>query len=175
MRHTLAVLVQNYSGVLTRVAGLFARRGFNIESLAVGSTQDEGVSRMTIVVEGDVGALEQVCKQLHKLINVLKVTDLTPEESVGRELALIKVQADANQRPEIIHIVDTFRARIVDLGPKSLIIEVTGDETKMEGMFSLLSEYGIMELVRTGKIALDRGTKIARVAIADQKDEGGWK
>lgn len=175
MRHTLAVLVENYSGVLTRVSGLFARRGFNIESLAVGSTQDEGVSRMTIVVDCDERALEQICKQLHKLVNVLKVIDLTPEESVGRELALIKVQADASQRPEIIHIVDTFRAKIVDLGPKSLIIEVTGDEQKMEGMLSLLSEYGIMELVRTGKIALDRGTKTARVSIMDQKNEGGLK
>ncbi len=153
----MAVLVENFSGVLTRVSGLFARRGFNIESLAVGSTQDEGVSRMTIVVDCDERALEQICKQLHKLVNVLKVIDLTPEESVGRELALIKVQADASQRPEIIHIVDTFRAKIVDVSSSSLTVEITGDESKINAFIDLMRPYGIKELVRSGLTALARG------------------
>ena len=159
MRHTLAVLVENKSGVLTRVAGLFSRRGYNIDSLAVGVTEDPTISRMTIVVKGDDHVLEQVTKQLNKLIDVIRVTDLGAEESVERELALIKVAADANNRSEIIQIVDIFRARIIDVAAKSMTIEVTGDEDKILGIEQLLRPFGIKEMVRTGKIALTRGGK----------------
>ena len=159
MRHTLAVLVENKSGVLTRVAGLFSRRGYNIDSLAVGVTEDPTTSRMTIVVRGDDHVLEQVTKQLNKLIDVIRVTDLGAEESVERELALIKVVADANNRSEIIQIVDIFRARIIDVAAKSMTIEVTGDEGKIMGIEQLLRPFGIKEMVRTGKIALTRGGK----------------
>ena len=159
MRHTLAVLVDNKSGVLTRVAGLFSRRGYNIDSLAVGVTEDPTISRMTIVVRGDDHVLEQVTKQLNKLIDVIRVTDLGADESVERELALIKVVADANNRSEIIQIVDIFRARIIDVAAKSMTIEVTGDEGKIMGIEQLLRPFGIKEMVRTGKIALTRGGK----------------
>ena len=159
MRHTLAVLVENKSGVLARVAGLFSRRGYNIDSLAVGVTEDPTVSRMTIVVRGDDHVVEQVTKQLNKLIDVIRVTDIGAEESVERELSLIKVAADANNRSEIIQIVDIFRARIIDVAAKSLTIEVTGDEGKIMGIEQLLRPFGIKEMVRTGKIALTRGGK----------------
>lgn len=159
MRHTLAVLVENKSGVLARVAGLFSRRGYNIDSLAVGVTEDPTTSRMTIVVRGDDHVLEQVTKQLNKLIDVIRVTDLGAEESVERELSLIKVAADANNRSEIIQIVDIFRARIIDVAAKSMTIEVTGDEDKILGIEQLLRPFGIKEMVRTGKIALTRGIK----------------
>ena len=159
MRHTLAVLVENKSGVLTRVAGLFSRRGYNIDSLAVGVTEDPTISRMTIVVRGDDHVLEQVTKQLNKLIDVIKVTDLGADESVERELALIKVVADANNRSEIIQIVDIFRARIIDVAAKSMTIEVTGDEGKIMGIEQLLRPFGIKEMVRTGKVAMTRGIK----------------
>ncbi len=159
MRHTLAVLVENKSGVLTRVAGLFSRRGYNIDSLAVGVTEDLTISRMTIVVRGDDHVLEQVTKQLNKLIDVIRVTDLGADESVERELALIKVVADANNRSEIIQIVDIFRARIIDVAAKSMTIEVTGDEGKIMGIEQLLRPFGIKEMVRTGKVAMTRGIK----------------
>ena len=159
MRHTLAVLVENKSGVLTRVAGLFSRRGYNIDSLAVGVTEDSTISRMTIVVRGDDHVLEQVTKQLNKLIDVIRVTDLGADESVERELALIKVVADASNRSEIIQIVDIFRARIIDDAAKSMTIEVTGDEGKIMGIEQLLRPFGIKEMVRTGKVAMTRGIK----------------
>ncbi|MCL7411617.1 MAG: acetolactate synthase small subunit [Methanosarcinaceae archaeon] len=159
MRHTLAVLVENKSGVLARVAGLFSRRGYNIDSLAVGVTEDPTISRMTIVVRGDDHVLEQVTKQLNKLIDVIRVTDLSAEESVERELALIKVTVDANNRSEIIQIADIFRARIIDVAAKSITIEVTGNEDKILGIEQLLRPFGIKEMVRTGKIALTRGVK----------------
>jgi len=159
MKHTLAVLVENRSGVLTRVAGLFSRRGYNIESLAVGVTEDLSVSRMTIVVEGDDNVLEQVTKQLNKLIDVIKVSDIGNDEPVERELALIKVTADVNTRAEIIQIANIFRARIVDVAPKSMTVEVTGDEAKLQAIEKLLRQFGIKEMVRTGKIALSRGPK----------------
>ena len=159
MRHTLAVLVENKSGVLTRVAGLFSRRGYNIDSLAVGVTEDLTISRMTIVVRGDDHVLEQVTKQLNKLIDVIRVTDLGADESVERELALIKVVADASNRSEIIQIVDIFRARIIDVAAKSVTIEVTGDEGKIMGIEQLLRPFGIKEMVRTGKVAMTRGIK----------------
>ncbi|MGP8319788.1 MAG: acetolactate synthase small subunit [Methanosarcinaceae archaeon] len=159
MKHTLAVLVENKSGVLARVAGLFSRRGYNIDSLAVGVTEDITVSRMTIVVRGDDHVLEQVTKQLNKLIDVIRVTDIGSDESVERELALIKVSADANNRSEIIQIVDIFRARIIDVAAKSMIIEITGDENKIVGIEKLLRPFGIKEMVRTGKVAMTRGNK----------------
>ncbi|MGI6065235.1 MAG: acetolactate synthase small subunit [Bacillota bacterium] len=159
MRHTLSVMVENRAGVLTRVAGMFSRRGYNIESLAVGTTENPKISRMTIVVEGDHHVIEQVTKQLHKLIEVIKISDITNEEYVGRELVLIKVNADPAQRSEIMQIVDIFRARIVDIGYKSLIIEATGDQSKISAIETSLKPFGIREVVRTGKIAMVRGPK----------------
>jgi len=159
MKHTLAVLVENRSGVLSRVASLFSRRGYNIESLAVGVTEDPKTSRMTIVVDGDDHVLEQVTKQLNKLVDVIKVSDIGGDEAVERELALIKVSADVSARTEIIQIADIFRARIVDVAPKSITVEVTGDEAKIQAIEKLLRQFGIKEMVRTGKIALVRGPK----------------
>ena len=159
MKHTLAVLVENKYGVLSRVAGLFARRGYNIDSLAVGVTEDPTISRMTIVVRGDDLVLEQVTKQLNKLIDVIRVTDLGSEDTVERELALIKVNADVNNRPEIMQIADIFRAKIIDVASKSMVIEVTGDENKIKAIEQLLKPFGIKEMVRTGKIAVRRGPK----------------
>jgi acetolactate synthase-1/3 small subunit len=159
VKHTLSVLVENKPGVLTRIAGLFARRGFNIDSLAVGRTECPDVSRMTIVVDGDDRVIEQVTKQLHKLIDVIKLHDMTDDEHVDRELILIKVNADPVSRTEIMQIVDIFRARIVDIGRNTLIIEGTGDEGKINALESALRPFGIKELVRTGKIALARGPK----------------
>ncbi|WP_028309200.1 acetolactate synthase small subunit [Desulfitibacter alkalitolerans] len=159
MKHTLAVLVENKPGVLTRIAGLFARRGYNIDSLAVGETEDPSISRMTIVVEGDEKVIEQVTKQLHKLIEVIKLTDITQEENVDRELVLIKVNAEPTVRAEIMQIVDIFRARIVDIGRDSLIIEATGDTGKIKAIETSLKPFGIRELVRTGKVAMVRGAK----------------
>ncbi len=159
MKHILAVQVENRSGVLSRVASLFSRRGYNIDSLAVGVTEDPTISRMTIVVHGDDSVLEQVKKQLNKLVDVIKVSDLASEDTVGRELALFKVAADENSRAEIMQITDIFRARIVDVGPKSVIVEVTGDEDKILAIENLLQKFGIKEMVRTGKIAISRGSK----------------
>lgn len=159
MKHTLAVLVENRAGVLSRVSGLFSRRGYNIDSLAVGVTEDLTISRMTIVVRGDDHVLEQVTKQLNKLIDVIRVTDIKADEAIERELSLIKVAADANTRSEIIQIVDIFRARIVDVASKSMTIEVTGDDEKIRAMEKLLRPFGIKEMVRTGKIAMTRGAK----------------
>ncbi|RJX22149.1 MAG: acetolactate synthase small subunit [Ammonifex sp.] len=159
MRHTLAVLVENNPGVLARVAGLFSRRGFNIESLAVGRTENPAVSRMTIMVEADDRVLEQVIKQLRKLIEVLKVQDVTKEEHVDRELALMKVNAEPAKRAEIIQIVEIFRAHIVDIGRKTMIVEVTGDEGKVNALENALRPFGLKELVRTGKVAMLRGTR----------------
>jgi acetolactate synthase-1/3 small subunit len=163
MKHTLAVLVENKPGVLTRVAGLFSRRGFNIESLAVGVTENADTSRITIVVSGDDHVLEQVEKQLNKLIDVIRVSDIPPDESVSRELALIKVGVDSTTRAEVMQIVDVFRAKIVDVGIKSLVIEVTGDEGKINAIEQLLRHFGIKEMVRTGKIAMNRGAKVVQV------------
>jgi len=159
MKHTLAVLVENKSGVLSRVASLFSRRGYNIESLAVGVTEDPQTSRMTIVVDGDDHVLEQVTKQLNKLVDVIKVSDIGGDEAVERELALIKVAADVSTRTEIIQIANIFRARIVDVASKSMIVEVTGDEAKIQAIEKLLRQFGIKEMARTGKIALVRGPK----------------
>ena len=160
MRHTLSVLVQNKPGVLARTAGLFSRRGYNIESLTVGVTEKEDVSRMTIVVAGDDTVVEQVTKQLNKLIEVIKVSDLTKESYVNRELVLIKVTADGSNRGEIMQLVDVFRARIVDVAAKSLIIEITGDAGKIAALIDMLKQFGIKEIVRTGTLALGRGSKV---------------
>lgn len=157
MKHTLSVLVENKPGVLTRVAGLFARRGFNIESLSVGPTETEAVSRMTIVVDGESAPIEQVRKQVHKLINVLKINDLDPAEMIDRELALIKVHAPPAARSEIAAVVDIFRAKIVDVGRSTMTIEMTGTADKLDAMKNLLRPYGIKEMARTGKVALARG------------------
>jgi len=160
MQHTLSVLVQNKPGVLARTAGLFSRRGYNIESLTVGITENENVSRMTIVVAGDDTVVEQVTKQLNKLIEVIKVSDLTKESYVDRELVLIKVTADKSNRGEIMQLVDVFRARIVDVAAKSLIIEVTGDAGKITALIDTLKQFGVKEIVRTGTLALGRGSKV---------------
>lgn len=159
MRHTLSVLVENQPGVLTRVAGLFSRRGYNIESLAVGETHEPSISRMTIVVDGDDQVIEQVVKQLDKLVDVIDVRDISNDEHVARELVLLKVRAEADVRGEIMQIVEIFRARIVDIGHNTLIIECTGDEGKIRAIEKSLKPFGILELVRTGKIAMVRGQK----------------
>jgi acetolactate synthase-1/3 small subunit len=158
MKHTISVIVENKPGVLSRVSGLFSRRGFNIESLAVGTTENPEMSRMTIVVEGDQQDLEQIIKQLYKLIDTLKVFDLPPEQAVERELVLIKVHSNEKTREEITQITNIFRARIVDVAETSMAIEITGDAGKVDGAIKLLSKFGIKELVRTGKIALLRGS-----------------
>jgi len=159
MKHTLAVLVENKSGVLSRVASLFSRRGYNIDSLAVGVTEDPDISRITIVVHGDDHVLEQVTKQLNKLIDVIKVSDIGSDDAVERELALIKVAADVDTRAEVMQIANIFRARIVDVASKSVTVEVTGDEGKIQAIEKLLRQFGIKEMVRTGKIAMVRGSK----------------
>ncbi|WP_247217807.1 acetolactate synthase small subunit [Synechococcus sp. C9] len=156
MKHTLSVLVEDEAGVLTRIAGLFARRGFNIESLAVGPAEQVGISRITMVVPGDEREIEQLTKQLYKLIHVLKVQDITHVPCVERELMLIKVNATPLTRREIIEIAQVFRARVVDLAEDSLTVEVTGDPGKMVAIVQMLQKFGIREIARTGKIALVR-------------------
>ncbi|HXZ94510.1 MAG TPA: acetolactate synthase small subunit [Dehalococcoidia bacterium] len=157
-KHTLVALVEDKPGVLNRVASLFRRRSFNIQSLAVGGSEHPGLSRMTIVAIGDSAQVEQVRKQLEKLINVVKVSDITEADMVTRELALIKVKATASTRSEIMQIVDIFRANIVDVAPDSVTVEVTGDEDKINSLLGLLRDFGVKEVSRTGKIALTRGS-----------------
>ena len=159
MRHVISILVENKVGVLARITGLISGRGFNIDSLAVGETEIPAISRITIVVRGDDAILEQVRKQIGKVIDVIKVIDFTNEEFVERDLMLLKVNCPIGKRGEIIEIVDIFRGKIVDVGQKDLIIEIAGTEDKLEAMLSLLRPYGIKELVRTGSIAIARGTK----------------
>lgn len=159
MKHTLSVIVENKPGVLARISGLFGRRGFNIDSLAVGPTEDPEVSRMTIVVDVEERPLEQVTKQLHKLINVIKISDLNPQDAVERELILIKIAAKPVVRAEIVEIADIFRAKIIDVGQNTITIEGTGTADKIQAIIDLLRPYGIRELARTGKIALIRGAK----------------
>nr|WP_278679711.1 acetolactate synthase small subunit [Clostridium paraputrificum] len=161
-RHVLSVLVKNSSGVLSRVSGLFSRRGYNIDSLTVGRTEDEKISRMTIAIVGDNDTLEQVKKQLDKLEDVIKVIDLKNGNSVYRELVLIKVKADAEKRAAINEIVTIFRSKIIDVSVDTLTIELTGDESKITALIKLMEEYGIQELVRTGVTALERGDKNIR-------------
>lgn len=155
--HTLSVLVENKPGVLARISGLFARRGFNIDSLAVGETDDPAVSRMTIVVAADGKPLEQVTKQLHKLINVLRIAELPRESSVERELALIKVGAPAGKRAEVLEIVEIFRAKVIDVDAEAVVVEATGAPDKVDALEQLLEPFGIVEMARTGIVALARG------------------
>jgi acetolactate synthase-1/3 small subunit len=156
MRHTISVLVENKFGVLTRIAGLFSGRGYNIDTLNVAPTQDPNTSRMTIVTRGDDATLDQIVKQLNKLVDVLHVQDFREGEYVDRELVLVKVAVDPQTRSEIMQIADIFRAKIVDVQPKSLTVEITGDESKVDKFIELMKTFGITELTRTGKIALPR-------------------
>jgi acetolactate synthase-1/3 small subunit len=159
MKHTLSLLVDNEPGVLSRVTGLFSGRGFNIESLCVAETLDPQVSRITLVTSGDDMIMEQIIKQLRKLINVIKVTDLSETQSVYREMALIKVKADLSSRAEILRIVDIFRAKVVDVSTNDYTIEVTGDEDKLGAIIDLLKSFSIREIVRTGSVAMARSKK----------------
>jgi acetolactate synthase-1/3 small subunit len=163
-RHTLSVLVEDQPGVLARIASLFARRGFNIESLAVGPTETEGVSRMTIVVNVAESPLEQVTKQLNKLINVLKIVELDNTAAVQRELLLVKVKSDNNSRSAILETVSLFRAKVVDVAPDAITIEATGNHDKIQALLKVLEEYGIKELVQSGMVAIGRGAK----AVSDR-------
>ena len=156
-KHILSVTVENKPGVLSRVTGMISRRGFNIESLTVAPTEDEGLSRMTIIVEADELGFEQITKQLHKLVSVFRISDLTEEDAVERELVLFKVQAAPDRRHEIIEIANVFRAKVVDVGKNTLTVEATGNESKLDAMENLFRGYGIRQLTRTGKIAIGRG------------------
>jgi acetolactate synthase I/III small subunit len=156
MRHTISVLVENKFGVLTRIAGLFSGRGYNIDTLNVGPTEDPETSRMTIVTRGDDATLDQIVKQLEKLANVMEVQDFRSDEYIDRELVLIKVSVDSKSRAEVMQITDIFRAKIVDVQPKSLTIEITGNESKVEKFLGLMKTFGVLALTRTGKVALPR-------------------
>jgi len=159
MRHVITVLVDNEPGVLSRISGLFSGRGFNIESLNVAETLDASISRMTLVTHGNEQIIEQIMKQLNKLVNVIKVFDLTGSDYVEREMALITVTAEAASRAEVLRIVEIFRGRVVDVSPKSFTLEITGDEKKIQAVIELLVPFGIVEIVRTGKVAIARGKK----------------
>jgi acetolactate synthase-1/3 small subunit len=156
-KHILSIMVENKPGVLTRIAGLFARRGFNIDTLAVGPTEDERVSRITLTLDGAVHPMDQVTKQLHKLINVLKIRDLEPEETIARELAMFKVSADGASRAEVMQICEIFRAKIVDVTRRSVVVEITGTCDKVEAFEQLVRPFGLIEMARTGEIAISRG------------------
>jgi acetolactate synthase-1/3 small subunit len=156
-KHTLSILVENKPGVLTRIAGLFARRGFNIDTLAVGPTEDERVSRITLTLDGALHPIDQVTKQLHKLINVLKIRDLEPEETLSRELALFKISADGSTRTEVMQICEIFRAKIVDVTRRSVVAEITGTCDKVDAFEQLVRPFGLIEMARTGEIAISRG------------------
>jgi len=156
-KHILSILVENKPGVLTRIAGLFARRGFNIATLAVGPTDDPSVSRVTLTLDGAKHPIDQVTKQLHKLVNVLKIRDLEPDETLARELALFKVNADGVSRAEVMQICEIFRAKIVDVTKRSVVVEVTGTYEKVEAFERLVRPFGLIEMARTGEIAISRG------------------
>jgi acetolactate synthase-1/3 small subunit len=156
--HVLAALVENRAGTLSRVSGLFSRRGFNIDSLTVGETQDSTVSRMTIAVRGDDAILEQIVKQLTKLVDVIAVRELDPSACIKREILLVKVNAGEKDRQAVIQIAGIFRSRVIDVSPQTVTIEATGDREKLEGFLLLLKPYGILELARTGLVALERGS-----------------
>jgi acetolactate synthase-1/3 small subunit len=170
MRHVLSALVQNQPGVLAHVSGMFASRGFNIDSLAVGETEDPHLSRITVVVKGDDRHLEQVRKQLEKIVTVVKVDDISREEYVERDLMLIKVDATPERRAEVRGLVQDFRGRIVDVGPEQLMIEISGQEKKIEAFIELVRPYGIRALVRTGRIALVRSSRPAQAAEEDEAE-----
>lgn len=170
MKRILAVLVENQPGVLARVSGLIRRRGFNIDSLAVGTTEDPAISRITLVVDGDEAQIQQVMRQLEKLIEVLAVSELGSGGSVARELALIKVSATAESRPQVLQLASVFRANVVDVGTNTVMIEVTGAQEKVDALIAVTREYGIQEVVRTGVIALDRGSQVATIQEDDTHD-----
>jgi acetolactate synthase-1/3 small subunit len=170
-QHTIVALVEDRPGVLNRVASLFRRRGYNISSLVVAPSEQETLSRMTFVVTGDERVVEQVTKQLNKLIDVVKVTDISREETVVRELALVRVKATASTRDEIIQIVNLFRAGIIDVARESIIIEVTGDEEKIDALVNLLKPFGVREIMRTGKIAIVRGAAENRSGNRSQRSQ----
>lgn len=179
MKHTISVLVENHFGVLARVAGLFSARGFNIDSLAVGETQDPDVSRMTVIAKGDDRVVDQIMKQLGKLVDVITVEDLTSKDIIERELVLIKLGANASNRNDIMHVVNTFRAKIVDVNPASMTIEVTGSEGKIDAMLELLKPFNLQEVVRTGQIAMARRhvmkTPSKKSVLAKKKIKKGKK
>ena len=166
-RHTLAVLVENKPGVLTRFAGLFARRGFNIHSLAVGTTEHEEISRITIVVDLEDQPLEQVTKQLNKLIHVIKIVELEPDTSVQRKLLLVKVRADASTRSGVLEVVNLFRAHVIDVVPDTVVVEAVGPNGKLEALLAALEPYGVREIVQSGTIAVGRGSR----SITDRIDK----
>ena len=170
--HTLSVLVENKPGVLARVSGLFSRRGFNIESLAVGPTEHPEISRITILVSVEGTALEQVTKQLNKLINVIKIVELEDAASVQRELLLVKVRADEAARRDVLQIVELFKAKVADVGPEALTIELTGRPDKLDAMLSMLEPYGIREMVQSGMVALGRGPRSMTQAALRSVDRG---
>jgi acetolactate synthase I/III small subunit len=156
-KHTLSILVENKPAVLTRITGLFARRGFNIDTLTVGPTDDERLSRITLTLDGALHPIDQVTKQLHKLINVLKIRDLEPSETVARELALFKVAVDGSQRAEVMQICEIFRGKVVDVTRRSMIVEITGTTDKVEAFEKMVRPFGLIEMMRTGEIAISRG------------------
>jgi acetolactate synthase-1/3 small subunit len=156
-KHILSILVENKPGVLTRIAGLFARRGFNIDTLAVGPTDDDTISRITLTLDGAKHPIDQVTKQLHKLVNVLKIRDLDPAATLARELALFKVSADGASRAEVMQICEIFRAKVVDVGRRSVVVEVTGTYDKLDAFEALIRPFGLIEMARTGEIAIARG------------------
>ena len=156
-KHILSILVENKPGVLARIAGLFARRGFNIDSLAVGPTDDDSISRITLTVDGAEHPIDQVMKQLHKLINVIKIRDLEPEETVARELAVFKISADSDSRSEIMQFTDIFRGKVIDVSKRAVTVEVTGTDDKIEAFEEMVRPFGLIEMVRTGEIAVARG------------------
>jgi acetolactate synthase-1/3 small subunit len=171
MRHTISVLVENEFGVLSRVAGLFSGRGFNIESLSVAETLDPTVSRITLVTTGDDAVLEQITKQLNKLVSIIRVSDFKDTEHVERELVLIKVNADERTRGELMNIISIFRGKVIDVGPQSYIIEITGSQEKIDAILQLLNPLGIVEIVRTGRVAMFRGTRTLATGGTDEKEK----
>ena len=158
-KHVLSILVENKPGVLTRIAALFSRRGYNIEALAVGETENPAISRMTVRVDVDVLPLEQVTKQLNKLVEVLKVVELAPESSVQRHIILVKVRADPARRAQVVDLVEMFRAKVVDVGPDTLVVEATGTTEKLEALLALLEPFGVRELVQSGLVGIGRGSR----------------
>lgn len=164
-RHVVSALVENRSGTLSRVSGLFSRRGFNIDGLTVGETDDPSVSRMTIAVSGDDQVLDQIVKQLEKLVDVIQVRELDPDSCIRRELMLVKIKADDVTRPAVIEIATIFSSRIIDVSPTTITLEATGDSDKLEGLLLLLRPYGILELACTGLVALERGSLVLSISI----------
>lgn len=163
-QHVVSALVENRAGTLSRVSGLFSRRGYNIDSLTVGETEDPSISRMTIAVTGDDSVLEQIIKQLGKLVDVIAVRELDPASCIRREIMLVKIRADEKSRPAVIEIAGIFRSRIIDVSPTTIIIEATGDIEKLDGLLLLLRPYGVLELARTGLVALERGSLVLSIS-----------